>query len=74
MHPGAIGENRIFGHELWAFFSAMSHTSHIKRAPEKQFPTPNLTFFKIKTMRFWFFPKKNFFLVFNFFDLFFYGE
>jgi hypothetical protein len=33
--PGAIGENRNFARKLWVFFSAMSHVSHIKRAPEK---------------------------------------
>ncbi len=71
MHSGAIGENRNFGHKLWAFFSAMSHTSHIEMAPEKYSPTPNLTLSEIKTMCFWVFPKKKNFQNITFFDPFF---
>jgi hypothetical protein len=29
VHPGAIGEKRNFARQLWVFFSAMSHVSHI---------------------------------------------
>ncbi len=59
-HYGAIGENRNFGHKLWVFFSTMSHTSHIYMSPKKETPTPNLTFSKIKTLRFRVFPKNKF--------------
>ena len=61
VYLGAKGENRNFARKLWFFFSLMSHVSHIKRAPEKQSPTPNLTLSKIKTMRFWVFPEIFFF-------------